>query len=154
MSNIRYTLRQLLAADTGVLVPLLPGGIYPIGTEGPEDQTAISRESTPAAFGDDGDVLACALIAEESAVRMPPYPTSTLGAVRVWLYQQYGRDQIESAQQRIAILLGGARVVVDSRYRTLRFAGYGPSGVKEPALRDASVGWVRFQTNGLLALPD
>lgn len=151
--SLRFTLRELLAADTGVLVPLLTGGIYPTAASGDGDVTALSKTATPDAYDEAGDVLPSAIVAEESAAQMPPIPTAILGSVRVWLYQQHGRDSVESAQQRIAVLLHGARVTDGGRYRTLRFAGYGPSGVKDPALRDASVGWVRFQLNGLVALP-
>lgn len=151
--NVRLAARALLVADTGTLVPLLPGGIYPAGETGGDDVTAITVQGTPDAFDADGDVLACALVAEETAAQWGPYPTSTLGSIRVWLYQQRDRDAIEAAQRRIVALLDRKRLVVSGPPRTLRFAGYGPSGVTDAALRDAKVGWVRFQAVGLVVLP-
>ncbi len=151
--NIRLAARAVLIADTGVLVPLLPGGIYPTGEDDGEDVTAVTRATTPDAFDGDGDVLPCALVAEETAAQWGPYRTSTLGSIRVWLYQQGGREVIEQAQVRIAALLDNRRLMIGGLPRTLRYAGYGPSGVTDPALRDAKVGWVRFQAVGLVVLP-
>ena len=154
MSNIRYEARQVLIADalgTGIAA-LLPGGIYPTAATGAGDVTAITREVTDA-FDPAGDVLPCAMITDEGSVGFGPYPTSQLAFIRVWLFQQFGRDVIESAQVKVVALLSGKRLVVDGRYRTLRFAGFGPSGITDRALRDAPVGWVRFQANGLVVLP-
>ncbi len=154
MSNIRYEARQVLVADalgTGIAA-LLPGGIYPTATTGAGDVTALTRD-IEAAFDEAGDLLPCAMITDEGAVGFGPYPTSQMGFVRVWLFQQFGRDVIEAAQVKVVQLLSGKRLIVDGRYRTLRFAGFGPSGITDKALRDAPVGWVRFQTNGLVVLP-
>lgn len=154
MSNIRYEARQVLIADalgTGIAA-LLPGGIYPTASTGEGDVTALTREIKDA-FDPAGDVLPCAMITDEGSVGFGPYPTSQMGFLRVWLFQQYGRDVIEDAQVKVVALLSGKRLQVGGRYRTLRFAGFGPSGITDRALRDAPVGWVRFQAMGLVTLP-
>lgn len=154
MSNVRYEVRQVLVADalgTGIAA-LLPGGIYPTAATGAGDVTALTRAVT-GAFDSAGDVLPCAMITDEGSVGFGPYPTSQMGFLRVWLFQQYGRDVIEDAQVKVVALLSGKRLQVGGRYRTLRFAGFGPSGITDRALRDAPVGWVRFQAMGLVTLP-
>lgn len=154
MSNLRYEVRQALVTDalgTGI-VALLPGGIYPTAADGLGDITALTRD-VQAAFDGAGDVKPCAIVTDEGAVGFGPYPTSQMGFLRVFIFQQYGRSTIEQAQTKIVQLLAGKRLQVDGRYRTLRFAGFGPSGITDRALRDAPVGWVRFQTAGLVTLP-
>lgn len=155
MSNLRVAVATLLLADTATLVPLLPGGIYPTSASGVGDVEKIERKGpTEAAFLATGDIQPCAIVAEEAATPFGPHPTSFMGFIRVYLYQQRGRDVIDAAQVIVTqLVVAQRRVLVGERYRTLRFAGYGPSGAKDSALRGASVGWVRFQANGLVTLP-
>jgi len=150
--SLRHVIAQLLRDDPAIAT-LLTGGIYPAGTTDATDQTAITRQLTPAAYDARGDVLPCGLVAEEPSAGLGPIPLATLGVVRIWLYQQRGRGTIDPVAKAIAIKFDRERVTADGRPCTLRYAGIGGSSTTDPALRDASVGWVRVQANYLLALP-
>lgn len=150
--SLRHVIAQALRDDVAIAA-LLTGGVYPTGTTDATDQTALSRLGTPAAFDARGDVLPCAVVAEEPSAGFGPIPLATLGVVRIWLYQQRGRATIDAVARLVAIKFDRARVTADGRPCTLRYAGTGGSSTTDQALRDASLGWVRVQANYLLALP-
>lgn len=153
MADLRHVIAQAMR-DDATLTDLLTGGIYPVGDDDADDQTAITKTGTPDAYdATTGDVLPCAVVSTDNAGPFGPIPLGTLTLVRVWLYQQRGRGTIEAAAQRVAIIFDRERVTVGGRFVTLRYAGLGGSAAKDPALRDASVNWVWLQANHLLALP-
>lgn len=150
--SLRHVIAQAIRDDPAIAT-LLTGGIYPTGVLDADDQTCISKQTTRLAYDARGDVLPCALVAEEPSAGLGPIPLATLGVVRIWLYQQRGRGTIDLVAKGIAIRFDRERVTADERPCTLRYAGIGGSSTTDPALRDASVGWVRVQANYLLALP-
>jgi hypothetical protein len=80
------------------LVGLLPGGIYDATAVG-----VISRQSTPAAFDSDQEILPCALVAFTGDV--PRNRVANRLDIAIYLYQRSGEVTIDSARLRIHALL-------------------------------------------------
>jgi hypothetical protein len=138
----RNVVRDFLAADSA-LMATLTGGLYPETAGAARGQTEVSRDAMPAAFDQSGDVKPCGLVVEDGTV---PDGLGALTTFRVLLYQQYGRDRIAAAAERIFDLLDGRRFDVAQGFiYEIRFAGHGPSTTRDGALRDASLGWTRWQ---------
>lgn len=100
--------KTLLDADVP-LNAILTGGIYKyedLGVEG------ISRETTPAAFSS-GFLLPCALIKQRGEVITPEVEDfdtlllSTSQVVEVWLYEERGYTDLDSAKSRLITILHG-----------------------------------------------
>lgn len=142
----RHVLAEYLRGDS-LLLALLPGGIYPLEDS---DQREIDRTGTPLAFDSSGDVRPSALIASEGTVNFGPLPRSALTVIRVIVYQRRGRDAIDAANHRIAELLAPALPVIWDRISHVSFAGFGPDTERDPTLRNADMGWSRWQLNHLI----
>lgn len=86
--------------NDATLAALLTGGVY--------DQLVvneISRQSTPDAYDEDGELLPCALVSGESATPWGPMRDSGRIYFLVWLYQMPGAVAIEDARTRVYTLL-------------------------------------------------
>lgn len=102
---MRSEIADYLADDT-TLMALLTGGVY-TGTE-------ISRQNTPDAFDESGEILPCALVTEESDTQAGPFTeagnVSTRLFVAVFFYQRVGYDTIDAAMDRTLALLQRAKL--------------------------------------------
>lgn len=87
----------ILAALQGdaALMALLPGGLYN-GLQVDD----ISRQATPAAYNDWGELKPVGLLKPESQTPTGPYPDSARLFVTLWLYQQAGSAEIDAARER------------------------------------------------------
>lgn len=148
--SARAAVRAYLAADTA-LMALLPGGLYPDPGLAPGDQTELTRLGTPAAFDDFGALKVTALVVEDATGARGDHPDGADTYLRVFIWQDGGRDRIEAVQARLYALLRGAHILADGRYLNLRFAGHSPSTLRDPALGEAQLGWSRWQAARVLA---
>lgn len=148
--SLRAGVRAFLAAD-GALMALLPGGLYPDPTLTPPDQTELTRQGMPGAFDEFGAVKVSALVVADSTVPRQDNRESGDTFLRLFIWQQVGRDQIEAVQARSYALLRAARPLIDGRYCNFRFAGFAPSTARDQSLGDAQLGWSRWQVTRVLA---
>lgn len=148
--SVRVGLRAYLAADDTYLA-LLTGGLYPDPALTPPDQAELTRDGTPAAFDDYGDVRPAGMVVEDGSAAFGPYRDSAQTIVRVLHWQQAGRATIEAADQRVYGLLRAARFAIDGHICTFRWAGNAQSTLSDPSLRDAALSWSRWQVTRLLA---
>jgi len=139
-----------LAADSTYLA-LLPGGLYPNPALTPDDQTLITRETTPFAFDSFGDIKPCGMVVDDGTAAFGPLRNGAQTFVRILHWQQFGRGVVEAADQRAYALLQGARIGIDGHYCTFRWAGFAQSNLSDPSLRDAALSWSRWQITRLLA---
>ncbi len=130
---------------------LLPGGLYPDPTLTLPDQTVITRDGTPQAFDDFGDLRPCGAIVDDGTTQFGPLRDAGQTFVRVLHWQQVGRDAVEAADKRAYTLLQGRRLLIDGRYCTFRWAGFAQSNLTDPSLRDAALSWSRWQITRLVA---
>ena len=79
------------------LMNLLPGGVH--------RATEISRQRTPSAFDDNGELRACALV--KASDETPDGPRAYAGRqlVEVWAYHPYDLDGVENILDRVHVLL-------------------------------------------------
>jgi hypothetical protein len=89
-------IRDYLAAD-GLLSGLLRGGIYA--------DTTVSRQNTPLAFDENGEIKPCLLVNEEVETPWGPFKGSSRLFVRVFFYQHAGYDAIYTAMERVFDLM-------------------------------------------------
>lgn len=82
------------------LVGTLTGGLY----DGRNTQE-ITRQATPAAFDEWGELLPCALVRAESQTPWGPLHDGSRLYFVVWLYAQSGYSALEAARDRIYALL-------------------------------------------------
>jgi len=87
------------------LAGVLTGGVYDGLAVG-----EVSRQATPAAYDEFGELLPCALVMPESAGPVGPLPDSGREFVVVWLYDQHDYAVIETARQRVYALLHRVKV--------------------------------------------
>lgn len=87
----------ILAALQGdaALAALLPGGLY----DGLQVDD-ISRQATPAAYNDWGELKPVGLLKPESQAPTGPHPDAARLFVTLWLYQQAGSAEIDAARER------------------------------------------------------
>lgn len=140
---IREPVRAYLAADAALMATLV-GGLYPEATGATAGQGELTREGTPAAFDEFGDVKVAGLVVEDATIPFGP-PHGTQALFRVLVYQRRGRDGIDAANRRVFALLNRRRLDVGYGFiYEIRFAGFGPQA-RDQALRDAELGWSRWQ---------
>ncbi len=77
------------------LTALLPGGLYDGVAVGD-----ISRQTTPNAFNEWGEMLPCAILKPESQAPAGPHPDGARLFVTLWLYQQSGAAEIDAGRER------------------------------------------------------
>jgi hypothetical protein len=148
--SLRAGVRAFLAAD-GALMALLPGGLYPDPTLTPPDQTELTRQGMPGAFDEFGAVKVAALVVEDATGARTDHRDGADTYLRLFVWQQVGRDQIEAVQARVYVLLRQARPLIDGHYCNFRFAGFGPATTRDQSLGDAQLGWSRWQVTRVLA---
>jgi len=149
--SVRSGVRAYLAADATYMA-LLSGGLYPDPALTPPDQTELTRDGTPAAFDSFGDLLAAGLVVSDGASALPGLvPHAAQDFLRILHWQRAGRDAIEAADKRAYTLLQGARLLIDGHYCRFRWAGFAPSTLTDPSLRDAPLSWSRWQVIRLVA---
>jgi len=87
----------ILAALQGdaALGTILTGGLY--------DGVAvddISRQTTPSAYDEWGEMKPCAILKPETQAPVGPHPDGARLFVALWFYQQRGAAQIDAARER------------------------------------------------------
>lgn len=87
----------ILAALQGdaALATLLPGGLY----DGLAVQD-ISRQATPDAYDEWGEMKPVGILKPESQTPRGPHPDGARLFVTLWLYQQSGAEAIDAARER------------------------------------------------------
>jgi len=97
---IRDQVYAVLSADSA-LASILTGGVHVVGGNVME----INRQETPAAFDEDGEILPCALVRQETTTAIDPHPDGTRVFVRIFFYQRRGTAAIDAAMARCFTLL-------------------------------------------------
>ena len=77
------------------LTALLPGGLDD-GVAGQD----ISRQETPDAYNEWGEMKPCAILKPETQAPTGPHPDGARLFVALWLYQQMGAAEIDAARER------------------------------------------------------
>jgi hypothetical protein len=77
------------------LTALLPGGLY----DGVAVQD-ISRQETPDAYNEWGEMKPCAILKPETQAPTGPHRDGARLFVTLWLYQQRGAAEIDAARER------------------------------------------------------
>ena len=85
---------QALQGDAA-LMALLTGGLY----DG-QVVTDISRQATPNAYNEWGELEPCAILKPESEAPAGPHPHGARLFVTLWMYQQFGAAAIDAARER------------------------------------------------------
>jgi hypothetical protein len=85
---------QALQGDAA-LAALLPGGLY----DGMAVQD-ISRQATPDAYDEWGEMKPVGILKPESQTPRGPHPDGARLFVTLWLYQQSGGEAIDAARER------------------------------------------------------
>jgi len=85
---------QALQGDAA-LATLLPGGLY----DGMAVQD-ISRQATPDAYDEWGEMKPVGILKPESQTPRGPHPDGARLFVTLWLYQQSGAEAIDAARER------------------------------------------------------
>ena len=85
---------QALQGDAA-LAALLPGGLY----DGMAVQD-ISRQATPDAYDEWGEMKPVGILKPESQTPRGPHPDGARLFVTLWLYQQSGAEAIDAARER------------------------------------------------------
>lgn len=93
------TIFSALEGDAA-LATILTGGLYD-GTE----VNDISRQATPAAYDDNSEMKACAIVKPETQAPAGPHPDSSRLFVTLWFYQQNGSAAIDAGRERAYQLL-------------------------------------------------
>lgn len=75
----------------------LPGGLH----QGVE----ISRQNTPAAFDDNGEIKPCSLLKVNEATPIPPFNHGARFSFELYFYERAGTTNIEAARERAYDLL-------------------------------------------------
>lgn len=89
-------IHAMLSGDA-TLLATLTGGVY----QTPE----ISRQTTPAAFDANKELLPCALVKASTAAPYGPHQQSGQLFVQVYFYERHGYASIETARRRVYALL-------------------------------------------------
>jgi len=97
-----------LAADT-TLTGILSGGIYNW-----LDTPQLSRQATPAAYDEYGEMKPSGLVKPESATPWGPLPDGGRVYIVVWLYNQADVEPLESARERLYTLLHRQQINTDA----------------------------------------
>ncbi len=92
---------DLLTADA-TLMATLTGGLY--------RAQEISRQTTPAAFDANRELLPCALLKQETATPWGPYANSGQLYMVLYCYERSGYANIEAARKRVYALLHRQKV--------------------------------------------
>lgn len=96
------------------LAELLPGGIY--------DALEISRQDTPEAFDENGELQPCALVKSGNETSMEAVTAAVRTPVSIYLYQRRGYAEIEQATGIIFALLHrqhfGSESIWEVRFNT------------------------------------
>lgn len=106
----------VMEADA-TLMAILTGGVHVSGEVGPE---GISRHTTPSAFDSDGYLLPCALVRQRALVPDgivrdgQAQHVSAAQVVEIWLYEDRGYSNIDSAIMRLFVLFEGVTVGGDA----------------------------------------
>lgn len=90
---------QALQSDA-TLTGLLPGGLY----DGIAVQD-ISRQATPDAYNEWGELQPAGILKPESQAPRGPHPDGARLFVTLWLYQQNGAAEIDAARERAYAVL-------------------------------------------------
>lgn len=85
---------QALQADTA-LAGILTGGLY----DGLQVQD-ISRQTTPDAYDEWGELKPVGMLKPESQAPAGPHPDGSRLFVTLWLYQQIGSAEIDAGRER------------------------------------------------------
>lgn len=102
---IRNQVYAILIADSA-LAAILTGGVHVAGGNVNE----INRQDTPAAFDENGEILPCALVRQETTTAIDPHPEATRVFVRIFFYQRRGTAAIDAAMARCFTLLDRVRL--------------------------------------------
>lgn len=137
VNQAKRAIFEALKGDGAFSSPLA-GGVYAVGVDSVEE---ISRQNTPAAFDENGELLPCALLKLETAVPTGPYRRSARQYLVVYVYQKHGRDLIDAALDR-AIALLDDQDLPEAGAWSIRWADV-VTDLPEDALM-AMVGYVRF----------
>lgn len=97
-----------LAADM-TLTGILSGGVYNW-----LDTPQLSRQATPAAYDQYGEMLPSGLVKPEGATPWGPLPDGGRVYVVVWLYNQNGYEPLEAARERLYTLLHRQQLTTDA----------------------------------------
>ncbi len=95
MTTIAQSIKTLLATDSA-LVALVTGGMYLA-----EEIGEITRQSAPAAFDANKEILPCLLIKVDGEVDIPPHRTGSRMMVSIFGYQRSGHSTIKSALDKV-----------------------------------------------------
>jgi hypothetical protein len=105
-----------LLLDDEDMVALLPGGIYTDEQLGVEGIRRGAGNPSAAAFNEDGDLLTCAMVRQDSLNPVPGVRSSkdkisgTTQMVFIYFYERRGHSEIELAKQRSYEILEGVRL--------------------------------------------
>ena len=102
---MRQAIIDRLAGDAA-LMATLTGGLH--------TKTEISRQSTPAAFDENAELLPCGLLKFETQTPWGPHPHGSRLYFSLLLYQRAGYDAIEAARARLYQLLHRQKVTPGS----------------------------------------
>lgn len=97
-----------LSADASLLA-LLPGGFY--------DGLAvkdITRQATPDAYDEYGEVIPCAIVKPETITPFGPHRDSARLYVAIWFYEQNNHTAIDAARERVYALLHRQQIATDA----------------------------------------
>jgi len=97
MTTIAQSIKSLLAADSS-LTALVTGGIYAA-----EDIGEITRQSAPAAFDANKEILPCLLIKVDGEADIPPHRTGSRMMVSIFGYQRSGHATIVAALDKVYV---------------------------------------------------
>jgi hypothetical protein len=126
-----------LLADETFTAPLT-GGVYAVGVDGVQE---ISRQSTPAAFDANGELLPCCLIKLETTVPIGPYKTSARQYLILYVYQRGDWDVIDDTIDQ-AITLLNDQTIPDAAIWSINWDDL-VTDLAEDAI-NANMGYVRF----------
>lgn len=104
---MRTAIYDVLSTDA-TLMGTLTGGLYAAGTVG-----EISRQTTPDAFDDNGEIEPCGLVRFETETPWGVHDHSARLYFTVMLYERVGASAIDEARARMYALLHRQVVVPD-----------------------------------------
>lgn len=99
MTNPITAIYNALAADS-TLTGILSGGLYNW-----LDTPELSRQATPSAFNEFGEMKPSGLLKPESATPWGPLANGGRVFIVLWLYDQAGFETLDAARERLYTLL-------------------------------------------------
>jgi hypothetical protein len=97
-----------LSADS-TLTGILSGGLYNW-----LDTPELSRQATPAAFDEFGEMKPSGLLKPESATPWGPLPDGGRVYIVLWLYDQAGFEALDAARERLYTLLHRQQITTEA----------------------------------------